>query len=298
MIFKNYALVEIGREKGASALKVVGFSEELMKKLLIEALPLGDPENEVFKLVTVDKNLYLSSLLLVEDQDSGVALIIQIDDKALKLNPLGFLDSINDLLQPIISNPATVLPDEIVLEYKESPVTEAVYENLDNFIFSILTRQKTLVVGEKIQLKEFLTMFYSYIPNELKKHITLIGNTSNVTNRVALTGLVLNDYVLKIIDSNKGEYTILFLPAKTAYGLYTSPFCKKIAKLYEEHNREVIIDEIKKFFEMAISSNDIIPVADFAAKNNLAVADASLIQWMRANYYDLPIERNILEQLE
>ena len=126
----------------------------------------------------------------------------------------------------------------------------------------------------------------------------MIANTTNLTNKVALHALIVTENLLKIIDSKKGEYTILFLPTNTAYGTFTSPFCKRIATLFEEQKEESIKAEITSFYKMATESDEIIPTADFAAKYNLALADASLLQWMRSNHYDLEVQKSLLEQLE
>ena len=140
MEINHYALIEIGREKGASPLQNVGIPEENLKKLLIEALPLGDPENEVFKLVVIENKLYLSYLLLKDGEDIGKALIIEIDDKLLKYNPIGFILGLKKVLQPILENSTSSLPDKLDIEYNKINMNKMKIENFDNFVFSILTQ--------------------------------------------------------------------------------------------------------------------------------------------------------------
>ena len=298
MKIDNFVFVEIGREKGASAAYSSGLSDGCLKKLLIEALPLGNPENEVFKIVRVEKDLFLSSLILADDEDHGFALIIQLNSETQELNPIGFLDSMNNVLKSILKEDAIEYPKELDLVYNNPQFTTEVYENFDNFIFSVLTEQKTLVVGEQDELRNFLANLYEYIPGELKRHITLIANSSNLTNKVFLHAIPVSEEVLRIIDGKQGDYTVLFLPMKTAYGTFTSPFCKKIATLFAEQKKESIKEELLRFFELAIESSDIIPTADFAAKMDLTLADASLLQWMRSNYFGLEVQKSLLEQLQ
>ena len=298
MKITNFVIVEIGREKGASALYHSGLSDDIVKKLLIEALPLGNPENKVFKIVTVENELFMSSLLLADNEDHGFALIVKLDAETLKLNPIGFLNGMNKVLSTILKDDINTYPKELNLDYTDPEFTTNVYENFDNFIFSVLTEQKTLIVGEQEELRNFLANFYEYIPNELKRHITLIANSSNLTNKVNLHALPVSDEVLKIIDGKKGEYTVLFLPMKTAYGTFTSPFCKKIAALVSEQKKESIKEELMQFFKLAIESSDIIPPADFAAQQNMTLADASLLLWMRSNHYDIEVQMSLLEQLQ
>lgn len=298
MKITDFVIVEIGREKGASALYYSGLTDEIMKKLLIEALPLGNPENKVFKIITVDDELFLSSLLLANNEDHGYALIVKLDAEFLKLNPIGFLNSMNNVLSAILKDDNNTYLKELNLEYTAPEFTAAAYENFDNFIFSVLTQQKTLIVGEQEELSNFLANLYEYIPDELKRHITLIANSSNLTNNVSLHALPVTDEVLKIIDGKQGEYTVLFLPMKTAYGTFTSPFCKKIAELFAEQKKESIKEELMQFFKLAIESSDIIPPADFASQQNMSLADASLLLWMRSNHFEIEVQKSLLEQLQ
>ena len=104
MKITNFTLVEIGREKGASAIQTSGLSDEVMKKLLIDALPLGNPENKVFKIISIEQNLFLSSLLLDDKKDYGLALIIKLDQELQKFNPIGLLDGMNSFLMAVCPN--------------------------------------------------------------------------------------------------------------------------------------------------------------------------------------------------
>ncbi|MHA1126808.1 MAG: hypothetical protein ACTSO7_07570 [Candidatus Heimdallarchaeota archaeon] len=298
MITENFALIEIGRQKGASALQIVGLTEDLVNQLLIEALPLGNPENEFFKISKIENELFISSLILDNDEDYGLALIIKFDEELQKLNPINLITSMNRLLTTSLKNKEKTIENSLNLEYQETEVEDDTYENFENFIFSILSEQNTLVVGSKDELKNFLIKFYDYIPNEMKKFLTLIANSSTLNDKVGLQAIILTDEVLKIIDAKKGNYTTLFLPMKTAYGAYTSPFCIKIAQLFAEGKRESVKEELMAFFKLAIESKDIVPKADFASEKDVSLADASLLLWIRANHYDLELEKGFFEQLE
>ena len=172
------------------------------------------------------------------------------------------------------------------------------FDNFENFIFSVLSEQNTLVVGEKDDLKNFLIRFYEYIPKEMKKYLTLIGNSSTLNDNVGLQAIIITDEVLKIIDAKKGNYSTLFLPMKTAYGAFTSPFCKKMAQLFTEGKKESVKEELLSFFKLAIESDEIKSKADFASEKDVSLADASLLLWMRANHYELELEKGFFEQLD
>jgi hypothetical protein len=204
----------------------------------------------------------------------------------------------NQILRSSLTNKIKTLDNALNLEYNKIDSEIDVFENFDNFIFSILTEQNSLVVGEKDELKKFLINFYEYMPNEMKRYLTLIANSSTLNDKVGLQALILTDEVLKVIDAKKGEYTTLFLPMKTAYGAYTSAFCKKIAKLYIENKKESVKEELLHFFKLAIQSNELPPVGDFAASNDLQLSDASLVLWMRANHYEIELEKSFFEQIQ
>ncbi len=198
----NFTIIEIGREKGASALHVSGLSDKIMKHLLIEALPQGNPENEFFKIVKIEDDLFISSLLLAENEDYGLAMIIKLDSALQEVNPIGFIDGMNKLLKSFLADSENI-PEELDISYQKIALTENTYENFDTIIFSILTQQKTLVVGEKEELASFLANLFEFIPNNLKQYITLIANSTNLSNNVAIHALVVTDDVLKIIDNKK-----------------------------------------------------------------------------------------------
>ena len=298
MKIENFALIEIGRQKGASALQNVGMDDAQVKELLIEALPLGNPENEFFKISRIGKDLFISSLILEDSKDYGLALIVKFDSELQKHNPILLIDNMNQILTKCLKNDIKTLENSLNIEYNEITQETEAFENFDNFIFSILTEQKTLVVGEKAELKKFLSSFYEFMPNDMKRHLTLIANSSTLNDRVGLQALILTDEVLKVIDAKKGDYTTLFLPMKTAYGSYTSAFCKNIAKLYSENKKASVKEELMHFLKMAIQTQELPPVGDFAAENDLQISDASLVLWMRANHFELELEKGFFEQLQ
>ncbi|MHA1557596.1 MAG: hypothetical protein ACTSPM_11765 [Candidatus Heimdallarchaeota archaeon] len=297
MKITNFAIIEIGREKGASALHVSGLSDKILKQLLIDALPQGNPESEFFKIVKIENDLFISSLLLADNEDYGLAMILKLDSTLQEVNPIGFIEGMNKLLKSFLTNSEDI-PETLDLSYQKIALSDSTYENFDTIIFSILTQQKTLVVGEKEEITSFLANLFEFIPNSLKQYLTLIANSTNLSNNVAIHALVVTDDVLKIIDNKKGEYTILFLPTKTAYGSFSSPFCKKIAQLFEEQKKESIKEELIHFFKISIESEEIVPMADFAAEHHITLADASLLQRMRAGYFDLEVEKGFFEQTE
>ena len=295
MKINNFTILEIGRKKGASAKLTSGLSDITVQKLLFDALPLGNPETEVFKIITIEKESYLSFLQLSEKEDYGLALVISLGNGLTKLNPFGFIDEMKKFLLQHVDDHGENLPKTLDLDYKNPDVKLGEYENFEAFIFSLLTQQSTLVIGEKDELKLFLAGLYEFVPTELKRYLTLIGNSSNFTNGVNLHALPVSKEVLKVIDEKRGSHTILFLPTNMAYGTFTSPICEKIVSLQKNNEEDEIEKVLLNLFEKATESNDLPSIADYAAENKVSLADASLILWMRANHFDLEVPKGILE---
>ena len=301
MEITNYALVEISRANGPSILKVDGIDNDRLNYLLIHALPVGTLESRVSKTIDYKGFTYTSYVIASKSEDAGIALILQSEYTSSTLDkvPVGYLERIFDVIAPFLNN-TTNIPEKLDVDFsgvKYVKPTYDYYENLDSLFYSVLTEQKTLVLGESEELITFMLEIYLIFPAEVKKLLTSITNSTNLSDDVVLHVVRINDETLKIADHYQGKHTILFLPNKQVYGKYTSPFCKTLAQLYSEKKIDELRTEISQFYAKAIASNEMPPVADFAAKNNLTKADASLMLWMRANQYNIEIEKNLLEEL-
>jgi hypothetical protein len=166
-------------------------------------------------------------------------------------------------------------------------------ENLESMIFSLLTKQKTIVVGPKAMSEGFISKLKEVFPAEMKNQLSFGKNDSALSEEFDVSTLEMNEDSMKILDKAQGKYTVIFLPSNQIFGQYTSPFCKKIATLLRENKIESLNEEIKLFLHNAIDSEEILPFADYAAINSMHKADASLTMWVRANYYKKEIDKSL-----
>jgi hypothetical protein len=104
----------------------------------------------------------------------------------------------------------------------------------------------------------------------------------------------LTDESIQILDENKGNFAIMFLPNNTCYGLYDSPFSDKIAELFFEGKIDEIRSKLNQYYQLVVETDEIIPPADYAQANDLPLADALLIQWMRANHFEKKLDPSYL----
>jgi hypothetical protein len=171
-------------------------------------------------------------------------------------------------------------------------------ENLESMIFSLLTKQKTIVVGPKAMSEGFISKLKEVFPAEMINQLSFGKNNNTLSEEFDVSTLEMNEDSMKILDKTQGKYAVIFLPSNQIFGQNTSPFCKKIAALLKENKIESLNEEIKVFLQNAIDSEEILPFADYAAIKGMNKADASLMMWIRANYYKKEIDESLFKNEE
>lgn len=292
----NFLVAKIDRSKGAEIYQNRNLSEALAKNLLIHALPNGNPEANVVKLTTLDERIFLTYLKLRNNEDSGMALILEVDEQILQRNPLGYTKSMENIVSSLLTKDKEL--EQVDISYQQPDFLNGDYKKLDTVVFNLLTRQKTFLVGERERAFQFIAKVLECVPQELQIYLPFIIQSSSLNEEATLISLPFREEIMKTLDKNKGEFTVLFLPTREAYGLYTSPFCEHIANLFEKNELQEIKQLIKKYYDLAVQTETIIPPADFAEQKKIPVADAILIQWMRANHYEKEFDRGFLDTLD
>lgn len=283
---KSFAIIEIERSKGASIVKLNGITESIAKKLLIEALPQGEPQDFFVKALSIENQLYLSVLALHKEEDYGLAMVIHIDDELENTNPFGFVEDMYEKLQEYISTKQSY-PDELDIEYHSTYQQYPQIEDLDYFLFALFTKQNVIVIGNKSELIAFIKFIYQVLPPISRSFSSVIINSNDIEHNVHVQGILPSKDIIELITQDPTQNTVVFLSQRKVYGRFSSPFCKKIAKLLFQGKFSEIQTEITKIFKLATESDEILPVADFAHYYRLNPADASLVLWIRANYYHL-----------
>jgi hypothetical protein len=296
MNITNYTYIQIERTKGASVLLNNRIDATIVDKLLIEALPSGSPTDKFYKLLNIKQHIYLCVLHILDDKDYGLCLVIELANDLAAMNPIGFVDSAYKHLEQVIKD-INNLPKTLDLTYNEIQPEFQEYSDFDSVIFSLFTMQKTIVVGEHEELQKVMGTILECIPPELRGLISFAANMTNISSDEKISLVPISERILRALDSRKEDYTVLLLPLKQSFGKYTAPICKKIAQLYRQEKCESIKDEIGYLFKLAAESKELETIADFAAKHDMGIADASLIMWIRANYYDLEMQHSFLEQI-
>lgn len=167
-------------------------------------------------------------------------------------------------------------------------------ENLESMVFAVLTRQKIVLVGDKNDADKFYSDLDVFIPDDLKNQITYGTNDNSLSKDLVVSFLEMNESSMKFLDRTMGQYTVVFLPSMQVYGQYTSPFCKNLVNLLKTSKLDSLKEELNIFYNEAIESDDLMTPADYAAKKQKHKADASLLLWVRALYFNKEVESTII----
>ena len=159
-------------------------------------------------------------------------------------------------------------------------------ENFDSLIFSLLTRQKIIVVGVDKMSDKFYEFIHQITPEEVNNFLTYQSSAKSLNDNSIILGVEMDEDSMKLLDKSQGKYTVVFLPNNEIYGQFTSPFCKKIASLLKEEKLDDLKEELSFFYKKAIESNEITTPADYMAAHDMNKADSSLLLWIRALHYN------------
>ena len=151
------------------------------------------------------------------------------------------------------------------------------FENLDTLIFSLLTRQQTIIVGSKNDCVEFFEEIKQILPKVLLQHLNL-GEKIGESVVVCLNETEEN---MVFLDKHQHEFTIIFLETKEVYGSFTAKLCKKVEKLIKEDKLQLAKKEIELFYRTATENDELMNPADYASKYGVNKGDASLLMWIR-----------------
>lgn len=169
-------------------------------------------------------------------------------------------------------------------------------ENFDSLIFSLLTRQKIIIVGLGKIPDEFYKFIQQISPEELKNFLTYQPNATSLNGNNVILGVEMSEETMKLLDKAQGKYTVVFLPNNEIYGQFTSPFCKKIANLFKEEKINGLKEELSLFYQKAVESDEMSTPADYMAANDMNKADSSLLLWIRSLHYNKEMNTVISDQ--
>ena len=154
-------------------------------------------------------------------------------------------------------------------------------QNIDSLIFSLLTRQKIIVAGEEKEITELISLFENIFPSKML-NITINEKLNELNENFQISRLSITDKTMKLLDRNKDDYTIVFLPSYEIYGKYTSRFCRKVSSLFKKDELTSVTEELTQFITKVNETDELMPPAEYASKFNIPKNDASLLMWMRS----------------
>ena len=81
-------------------------------------------------------------------------------------------------------------------------------ENFDSLIFSLLTRQKIIIVGLGKIPDEFYKFIQQISPEELKNFLTYQPNATSLNSNNVILGVEMSEETMKLLDKAQGKYTL------------------------------------------------------------------------------------------
>lgn len=161
----------------------------------------------------------------------------------------------------------------------------AKFQNLDTLIFALVSQQRIIVVGETEEGESFIENIKDLLPSELGKKITEGTEKTDIIRIMPMS-----EQTFRMVESNPERYTLVLLQEKEIYGQYTSPFCKRIARLLQNNSIVEAKDELQVFFSKVVKTNEIVSASDYAKDHGMPKADAVLLLLARANYFQSETE--------
>lgn len=283
MEITSWGLFEISRTN-VKFNRVYGIDEDAT--LLTKVLPFGSPLGQSIKYVQVDNRAYLTYLKMNGQSGKGITLSFDLDN--IPDNFLEFTPKMATLLDDPPSS------DILELELQKIQIEPIRIRDFDIAVFSLLSRFRTIILGDEDEIMKIISAICVSTPNEMKKRLLFVSQSTSLSENVKIIGMPFSDEVLSELDEYKGNYTIIILGDRV-YGQFTSKLCKKVADHARKGEYDTIKELLNDFYELARDSNELPPALEFANKSNLHLSDAQLALIIRAGLFGKKLPNRFLE---
>jgi hypothetical protein len=294
MIINNYAIIKTSRQNGAQFIKKIGdFNEN--EELLAICLPFGEPGIDMVKLKEFNNDLFLTCLHH-SNNDYGYALIIKLSHmKKELLNPMAMVKSIKKILD---NQNIKSVSEPISISIEKRKIAPIKLRKFETIISSILMGKKNVLLGTQEDIDNFIYLIFESFPQKAYPFLEFSFPTNSLSENTFISGVVISDSNYDLLDGLGTEkHSIVYFDNKECYGLYSSPFSKKIAKYIQKQEYKKAKKLIQNLFSIANQNSDIIKPSTLARQNKISVPDASLILNLRAKIFDKQPPMNIFEKL-
>ncbi len=286
MLIDKWGYFEVTRKK-IHFLKQKGISDG--SGLLKHILPFGNPEGKSVKYIVYNSKIFFTLLLMDRAEGEGHGLTLAFEPDTIDFNPISLIQGMEDILSKGEPEQA-----ELEIEQKEREPKKIAIKNFDSAIFSLLARQRTVLLGDHDQIIEMLNAICCSIPQSMFKRLEFVSQSTSLSENVNIIGMPLSDTVLSELEVTKGQYTLVFIGDKV-YGQFSSKFTQKIEHLIKEGKFETVRIMLKDFYTIVRDDDSLPSALEFVDKTGLHLSDAQLALIMRANYFDKEIPATLLE---
>jgi hypothetical protein len=211
------------------------------------------------------------------------------------LNPMAMVKSIKKILD---NQNIKSVSEPISISIEKRKIAPIKLRKFETIISSILMGKKNVLLGTQEDIDNFIYLIFESFPQKAYPFLEFSFPTNSLSENTFISGVVISDSNYDLLDGLGTEkHSIVYFDNKECYGLYSSPFSKKIAKYIQKQEYKKAKKLIQNLFSIANQNSDIIKPSTLARQNKISVPDASLILNLRAKIFDKQPPMNIFEKL-
>lgn len=297
MELTNYGLISITRKLGAHYIEKKGEDIYLTDNVLAICLPFGNTAKQGLKLKFFNGKYYFSVVRIFSDNE-GMGIICALDSISDliddKLNTLRYIfkflnSKSNNELKLFIDFDSIIFNQNLLIEI----------DNIQSAIISILLNKKLFVLDDNYQIFSLILSLKEFLPEKFHKFLGFTIDSTSFTENINIMSFQDSKDIISHIESlENNKSTIIDMENKICFGIYTSPLMSQVLEFLKKNSKQEAQDLLKIFETLSFETDKIsIKSSEFVRKHKISKADIKIIDLIRLNILDLPVKRNIFEEL-
>lgn len=272
-LFKDFGFFEVSRDS-------VRFTKEKnlgkeSETILANAVPYGNPHENVFKISIVDKNIYFSYLKFNSGSDNGKGIIIKLTEEFLNKYPTYLLVENMDELFKIDKD-----TDELKLTIKKEKVNEVDPDipNLDGIVFTLLVGGPLFVLTESEEnILTYFKRFQDLFPIQVSNRATVVSYSNSFKENVSMIGMRPTSNTLSALEKIKSiTNTIWYIEKSKVFAAFTSNLTQRWAKLLNQDKDDEFKTELIEFCRTIDENKTLETTQQVVEKLGFSLNDAQL----------------------
>ena len=277
-LFKDFGFFEISRDS-VKFTKEQNLGKE-SETILANAVPFGNPHENVFKISIINKNVYFSYLKFNSGNDNGKGIIVKLTQEFLNKYPTYLLiDNIDELFQS----------DKDIEELKLTIEKEKVAEvnpdipNLDGIIFTLLIGGPLFVLTEQKNILTYFKRFQDLFPLQVSNRATIVSYSNSFKENVSMIGMRPTPNTLSALEKIKSiTNTIWYIEKSKVFAAFTSNLTQRWAKLLNQDKDNEFKTEVINFCNTIEANLTLETTQEVVEKLGFSLNDAQLFLGLKS----------------